>query len=204
MNNKIICLGLILLLSVCIAGENDNDAVRPGIRDMFLEGRERITNGSAREDRVGILGSPDELAVHPDELAVHPNDPAVHVEPAGSGIEQEFVPGEILVKFKLGIQPASVKDDALMERLFRDSGGPISQAARDEFGLDRIYRVELPEGADVLDAVKEYAAIPGVEYAEPNYIDSVHAVPNDAMYGEQWAHQNMQSEMAWEIETGSS
>jgi len=30
------------------------------------------------------------------------------------------------------------------------------------------------------------------------------AVPNDAMYGEQWAHQNMQSELGWEIETGSS
>jgi len=124
----------------------------------------------------------------------------------GSG--PEFVPGELLVKFKEspGIQAASVNREfsvLSMERLFRDSRDKISQAAKDESGLDRIYKLRLADDADVRAVAREYGKNPLVEYAEPNYIHHTRAVPNDARYPEQWAHRNMQSELAWEIEEGS-
>jgi subtilisin family serine protease len=45
---------------------------------------------------------------------------------------------------------------------------------------------------------------PNVEYAEPNYIYHTSATPNDSYFNQQWAHQNLQSEQAWDIETGQS
>ena len=64
------------------------------------------------------------------------------------------------------------------------------------------YKVTLPRGAAIPAAVEAYARDPNVERAEPNYIDEVLIVPNDPSYSLQWAHQKIQSEDAWDIETG--
>jgi len=82
------------------------------------------------------------------------------------------------------------------------------------FGRDREFRrvdrresefikiKKLKIEGDVLNAVREFSENPNVEYAEPNYLYSLDYIPNDPSYNEQWAHQNMRSEQAWDIERG--
>ncbi|MFC1752220.1 fibronectin type III domain-containing protein [Thermoproteota archaeon] len=57
---------------------------------------------------------------------------------------------------------------------------------------------------DLNAAIEEYSKDPNVEYAEPNHIYTASMVPNDPMYSQQWAHQTLQSESAWDITTGDS
>src|SRR5262245_21112061 len=48
--------------------------------------------------------------------------------------------------------------------------------------LSRIYVLDLPEGANVVDAAARYAADPDVEWAEPDGIVQITAVPNDPFF----------------------
>ncbi len=70
--------------------------------------------------------------------------------------------------------------------------------------LDHIYRVEFEEEVDVVEASRAYAEDPDVEYAEPNYLAYMSYIPSDALFLEQWAHQNTEAELGWDIQRGSN
>ncbi|MDD5530203.1 MAG: S8 family serine peptidase [bacterium] len=70
--------------------------------------------------------------------------------------------------------------------------------------LANIYKLTLDENADVLKAVKDYSNMPGVVYAEPDYIAHSCATPNDTYFGEQWGLTKIQAEAAWDTTTGDS
>ncbi|MBW2046218.1 MAG: S8 family serine peptidase [Deltaproteobacteria bacterium] len=70
--------------------------------------------------------------------------------------------------------------------------------------LDTIYTLECPESTDITSMAQEYDQIPSVEYAEPDYILRLFMVPDDPMYVDQWAHQTIQSEQAWDITTANN
>jgi hypothetical protein len=55
----------------------------------------------------------------------------------------------------------------------------------------------------VLDLCAQLNADPDIEYAQPNYIHHICRTPNDPDFPDQYAHQLIQMEDAWEIETGS-
>jgi subtilisin family serine protease len=55
----------------------------------------------------------------------------------------------------------------------------------------------------VLSLCAELNADPDIEYAQPNYIYHICRTPNDPDFPDQYAHQLIQMEDAWEIETGS-
>jgi hypothetical protein len=74
-------------------------------------------------------------------------------------------------------------------------------------GLDRTYRFHVPEGADIEALVDVFNAIPGVEFAEPDYIGHGGLVPDDPRFDEQWGlHQTSDADIdapeAWSITTG--
>jgi beta propeller repeat protein len=105
-----------------------------------------------------------------------------------------FVPGELIVKMKAGVEPSA--DAGLQALTSRHPGSrfekvfphllaadeiqranPVrarraaAQAPGRERHLENIYRVTLGDGAvDVLQAVRALAQDPDVEYAEPNFI----------------------------------
>ena len=91
-----------------------------------------------------------------------------------------FVPGEMLVKFRSGVKPATVRGGirmgvASLEVLTQQYGVTAAEAvfADREYstqGLERIYKLALPPAADVLEVVSAFGADAQVEYAEPNYI----------------------------------
>jgi len=74
---------------------------------------------------------------------------------------------------------------------------------------------QLPAGADVLQTVQQLAGQPGIAYAEPNYVLSIAATPNDPRFGELWGLHNtgqsggkadadIDAPEAWDLSTGSS
>ncbi|MCZ6664259.1 MAG: S8 family serine peptidase [Gammaproteobacteria bacterium] len=58
--------------------------------------------------------------------------------------------------------------------------------------------------ADVVALSAQVSALPGVVFAGPNGRPEPTHVPNDPLYPQQWAHQKISSEGAWDVSTGDS
>ena len=127
------------------------------------------------------------------------------------GLTPGYVRGEVIVKLKNGptggIQALS--QDAALQRyrasLLRlrekygvEDQGPVFNRVRE--GLR--YHV-LRTQRNVLAVCAELNADPDVEYTQPNYIYRPCRTPNDPDFADQYAHQLIQMEDAWDISTGS-
>jgi thermitase len=110
--------------------------------------------------------------------------------PPGGG---EFVPGEVLVKFKRDASPASVQA-ALLAQDARAVG---------EVPALGVQRLKVPEGQE-LAVVAALRPHPLVEYAEPNYILRAVLTPNDPYFSSQWGLTKIGASQAWDVTTGSS
>ena len=93
------------------------------------------------------------------------------------GEEAAYVPGEVLVKFRGGASALGVS------RILAARTGDIRLT-------ERLHSIRLNPGETVEQTVAEMAALPEVEYAQPNYISRVQAVPDDPLFGQQWALRN--------------
>ena len=74
--------------------------------------------------------------------------------------QQQFIPGEVLVKFKAGLTGEEI--EAIRE------GYGLSLMKR--IGTTGVYRFKIPPTWRVEDAVDALNEDPHVEYAEPNYL----------------------------------
>jgi len=123
-----------------------------------------------------------------------PEFPVVQIAPADvqrlleKRIKPAFVPGEVVVKMKPGVRvgPMAAPEMARLQ---------IEQAEQLTSGGERVYRVTRAAAAAMapqavrdrtLELVKTMAARPDVEYAQPNYIFQISAVPNDPGFAQQW------------------
>ncbi len=108
----------------------------------------------------------------------------------------DFAPGELLVKARPWVSEATATAAAAAE------GAGAAERLR---GLD-VYRVSLPPGVGVAEAVDFYVRLPWVEFAEPNYYVRADVVPNDSLYAanQSWYYDLIQAPAAWDITTGSS
>jgi serine protease len=111
----------------------------------------------------------------------------------------EFVPGEIIVKFKQAASASKTGDLVSQE----DSEVLYTNAA---LGFKR---VKIPRGRSVPEMVARFKRNPLVEYAEPNYVCSIQKTVNDPLFRYQWHLQNSVSgsihvSTAWDLSTGSS
>jgi thermitase len=127
--------------------------------------------------------------------AAWPSDGPEQTRPPASSPPSrgEFVPGEVLVKFKRDAPPASAQA-ALLAQDARVVGGVPALG---------VQRLKVPEGQE-LAIVAALRPHPLVEYAEPNYI--LHAVltPNDPYFSSQWGLTKIGASQAWDVTTGSS
>jgi thermitase len=158
----------------------------------------------------------------------------------------QYVPGEVLVKFKEGADPNSILKDIKLEpknisrihsitpaaarfkkdyRLKKDAEGwypflgkkykevndiPDEELFKEAYknmpetekALYRSYKIKLPAGTGVDEAVSKLKSNPDVEYAEPNYISRALYVPDDPLYPRQWAHKKTQAEAGWDMTRG--
>ena len=121
----------------------------------------------------------------------------------------EYMPGEIVVKFKNAPQgefqifPEAylAKSTALAD--YKKFDLQSSQALSWLPGLV-VYRTS--SNADVKAMVDAFNANPAVEYAEPNYVVRAHRKPNDTFYkqGRQYYIDKVNLPAAWDITTGSN
>ncbi len=114
----------------------------------------------------------------------------------------EFVPGEVLVKFRTSVSVGLMDGKMTTGIVSIDNLNRRFEAKGIKRVFSNVYKLTLPKDADVLSVAREYEADPNVEYAEPNGIVHALLVPNDENYTQQWAHQMIESEYAWNTTTG--
>lgn len=92
-----------------------------------------------------------------------------------------FVPGEVLVKFRSG-SAATMRSSAI------SAMGHSRLQSLDKGSL--LQRVKIREGQDPLAIAKAYRGNSQIEWAEPNYISYVNALPDDPDFGQLWGLKN--------------
>ncbi|HID63957.1 MAG TPA: peptidase S8 [Anaerolineae bacterium] len=153
-------------------------------------------------------------------VTAHAADPPKPPSP-----QVEFVPGEIIVKFRARVRPQALGTDD-QGRLTTDlpflnvlsarhgvtgmdmmvktlPAEPRARATLVRKGLNRIYKLKVDEKADLAPVIKAFKSSPYVEYAEPNYIAHVFITPNDPYWSSQWGMTKIEAPAAWDITTGS-
>jgi len=123
--------------------------------------------------------------------------------------KRDYVPGEILVKFKPHV--AAVSRRGFNER-FR------AKEIRTIPGIE-VQRLRLPKELPVEEVLQSYQSNPDVEYAEPNYVRRALVVPNDPRFSDLWGLHNtgqvvngtggavdadVDAAEAWDLNTGSA
>ena len=110
-----------------------------------------------------------------------------------------YLPGEVLVMLKPGEVAQYVADD--LQLLNGQRTG--MEVAQEVSGPMRTWLLRFDATAmaqeDVLRAVNAH---PSVQLAQRNHVVKERQVPNDTQYGQQWHHQNINSEAAWDVSTG--
>jgi subtilisin family serine protease len=126
----------------------------------------------------------------------------------GSSVEPaQYVPGEVIVRFLDSASKATVAA----------AGGQMIKSFAG--GEGRVQHVKLNKDETVEAALAKYRHSPAVEYAEPNYIHQLAAIPNDTRFTSLWGLRNtgqnvngtvgtadvdIDAPEAWDITTGSS
>jgi serine protease len=144
-------------------------------------------------------------------------------------LSSEFVPYEVIVRFKNDIFPAGAmasptaralsvgmafksgaldremlltcKDDAQKTEAFRMLGIKQTRVGMYSFQLNDS---PTQHKLDTLQIIKALRSRSDVIYAEPNYIRKAFATPNDVYYSLQWHYPLINLSQAWDISTGSS
>lgn len=112
-----------------------------------------------------------------------------------------YFAGQVIVQFKA--PPAN------SDRTSRS----MSDAIAHELPGGRVKRYPGPTGRTVItfdhnesvfDVVRRLSRREDIGYVEPDVVDTAQLVPNDTRYGEQWSHQTIGSEGAWDLQTGAA
>ena len=142
--------------------------------------------------------------------------PASSLPPGAIRMSDQFVPGEVLVKFDTSSFQAKALDPSLSQYSFRQTAGTSSTgvqlltlndqfaqvASRSDNGVPLSNEEQLK--LNTLMAVKELSRRSDVVYAQPNYLYQPSAVPNDEYYNLQWHYPQINLPQAWDITTGDN
>ena len=131
----------------------------------------------------------------------------------------EFVPGELIVRFKADQVSAASALDSLsiryrplkIEKLHPETSPPkesfkvLSSGERVQVpDLSRDYRLFFEAQADIIKIAEEYKKDYHIEFAQPNYIYRALKTPNDTYYSSQWGMSKIAAEQAWDLSTGEA
>ncbi|UCB58736.1 MAG: S8 family serine peptidase [Thermoplasmatales archaeon] len=165
---------------------------------------------------VGILvGTLLIATVLPAVSAININIDFGEIKYIDDTIKQEFIPKEIIVKFRDKPVMASLSIENLydkyqinsIEKVFKNSENTI---------LDNIYLLKVPKDTDLFSIIEDFTSHPDVEYAETNGLSQTAClIPDDVDFDKQWALENtgqtggkidsdIDATDVWDIETGSS
>jgi serine protease len=108
----------------------------------------------------------------------------------------EYLPGQVLVKFKDGTNNVQ-RQSALHVLRSRP-------ALSDMEWIGDVALLRDPTDVDARFLATLLAAQPEVEYAEPNYLRHLHAAPNDPSFSRQWNFSALDVPRAWDINPGAT
>lgn len=140
---------------------------------------------------------------------------AAGLAPAALGVpaSAEFVPGEVLVKFRPGVAVEQVARALSVSAAGRPGGQVQRLRDRRLAGGSQRVRAASTGAAGTLALLATLRGRPDVEYAEPNYVRRASLVPNDPEYaqsagsaaanGQQWNYEAVKLPAAWDLATGS-
>jgi subtilisin family serine protease len=107
-----------------------------------------------------------------------------------------YVDGELLVKFKSGTASRSAAR----------ANSAIGAQVLEQFADLKWQRVKIPDDLSLDEAMARYAALPDVEYAQPNFYYHLLATPNDPQFTNagMYGLTKIGAPSAWDVTTGSS
>lgn len=108
-----------------------------------------------------------------------------------------YDPNELIIKFS----------DQLSEHDRADIISSFGCCVKDRSEYGGFYEITLPAGGTVEKMLGKFKTISEIEYAEPQYIYTLHFTPNDTYYSYQWHYTSaspgdINIEAAWDIQTG--
>jgi serine protease len=106
-----------------------------------------------------------------------------------------YIPGELLVRFRDGV------DSARQQSVLRALRADLSQSRGRWIG-ETLLVTGLPDN-DSEHAATILSEQPEVIFAQANYIQRLHAVPNDTLYSRQWNMGQINMPVAWDINTAA-
>ena len=112
-----------------------------------------------------------------------------------AGENKSYIEGEVLIQLRQQDYAVTDKRARILKALDVDVIKNLK---------NNVYLVKLSKDDSVVSATRRLSEYPDVEFVEPNYrryITSV--IPNDPLFDSQWAHENIQSGDAWEIQKGN-
>lgn len=127
-------------------------------------------------------------------------------------LSSDYVQGQVLV----GFEPIERTDETTPAQDLADLIPGSSARPLGDYG---VFLMTLPDDVTVEQAVKTLPALPGVKYAEPDWIGEWFATPNDPDYPLMWGMENIgqtvngvtgiagadiSAESAWDTTTGNS
>lgn len=155
---------------------------------------------------------------------------AAVVSPDDKQPKTRYVPNQIIVGFKndtkatfgaQGLRSSAI--DSLHSKFQVESIRPLyQQHIRKDIAVSKVrkeaetvYILKFAKDVDAIAAARQYAALPEVRYAEPDYIRTIQRVePNDLYwstsnswgqgYRDQWDMEIINCPAAWEIQTGKA
>ena len=139
----------------------------------------------------------------------------------GSSIlnKPQFVPNQVVVKYKVSSDPKTLKQqssnfsisaidrvDALQDynqvKQFNQSLGVTNTDVAAPF-MNNTYLYITDGAKSVYEIVSIYNGRPEIEYAEPNHLYYPMKTPNDQLYGRMWGLAKINMPSAWDKSTGS-
>jgi hypothetical protein len=110
----------------------------------------------------GHLESQEKAASHPQAIEIQGSD-QLKLSPAG-GETKNYVPGEILVKFRDGTSD-QIKE-AIQKEVHLETIRIVSKP--------NLYLLKILDGSSVESVIERLGKFKEVKYAEPNYIRTIH------------------------------
>jgi subtilisin family serine protease len=102
----------------------------------------------------------------------------------------------------------AIFEDVSIENILREMPNASLSDMDGDILLSNVFRVKVPEGTDIFDAVNKFDANPLIALAEPipiYHLDDVQPfIPNDPSYFSQWYLQNIEAAKGWGMWNGAT
>ncbi|MGQ9615018.1 MAG: S8 family serine peptidase [Spirochaetota bacterium] len=179
-------------LTVMILGENEVKGLSTYNEDAIVEYPLLLADRSEADE----LSNETQAVKIPDEI----NKKQLFKTGQGVDFRRDFIPDEIIVKYRSELSYSLMSDSGGGYRILRSFSGRGDSGVLCLLKLESSLKNDLSDDAvseRTLLEIEMLKALPYVEYAEPNYIYRPLFSPNDKYYTLQWHYPLIKLDMVW-------